>query len=164
MKILGLDPGIAILGFGTIICQTSQPINQVTDLVQLEEFGVIQTEAKTPFSDRLCTIYDDLHSIIAELNPDLVAIEKLFFYKMSHTITVAQARGVLMLVLGQANIPYVEFTPPEIKKALTGYGNAPKIEVQEAVARELSLDSIPRPDDAADALAIALTAWFHHSC
>jgi crossover junction endodeoxyribonuclease RuvC len=164
MKILGLDPGIAILGFGTIICQESEQVNIAHNLVKLEDFGVIKTEAKTSFGDRLCTIYDDLHTIIDELNPDLVAIEKLFFYKMSHTITVAQARGVLMLVLGQTNLPYVEFTPPEIKKALTGHGNAPKIEVQEAVARELSLDCIPRPDDAADALAIALTAWFHHGC
>lgn len=161
IKILGLDPGIAILGFGTIICQQSTQVNSDSNLIRLEDFGVIQTQAKTPLGDRLCTIYDDLHTIIAEINPDLVAIEKLFFYRMSNTITVAQARGVLMLVLGQAGLPYVEFAPPEIKKALTGYGNADKIEVQEAVARELALDAIPRPDDAADALAIAITAWFH---
>ena len=162
IKILGLDPGIAILGFGTIICHT--PSN--TDpggLVKVEDFGVIETKTSTDFSDRLCTIYDDLHTLIEEINPDLVAIEKLFFYRMSHTITVAQARGVLMLVVGQASLPYVEFTPPEIKKALTGYGNASKIEVQEAVARELSLDFIPRPDDAADGLALALTAWFYNN-
>ncbi|MDJ0596995.1 MAG: crossover junction endodeoxyribonuclease RuvC [Pleurocapsa sp. MO_226.B13] len=143
IKILGLDPGIAILGFGTIICQHS-------DLVELDDFGVIKTKAKTSLGDRLCTIYDDLHTLIDEIKPDLVAIEKLFFYRMSHTITVAQARGVLMLVLSQTSLSYVEYTPPEIKKALTGYGNAPKIEVQEAVARELSLDFIPCPDDAAD--------------
>ena len=159
IKILGLDPGIAILGFGTIVCQTSERVQE--NFVQLDEFGIIETPAKTPFGDRLCTIYDDLHMLIEEINPDLVAVEKLFFYRMSHTITVAQARGVLMLVLGQNALPYVEFTPPEIKKALTGYGKAEKIEVQEAVARELALDFIPRPDDAADALAIALTAWFH---
>ena len=165
IKILGLDPGIAILGFGTIICQSHQEIvDSNPNLVKLEDFGVIKTKAKIPLSDRLSTIYDDLHTLIEDLKPDLVAVEKLFFYRMSHTITVAQARGVLMLVLGQANLPYVEFTPPEIKKALTGYGNAEKIEVQEAVARELSLDFIPRPDDAADALAIALTAWFHQCC
>ena len=161
IKILGLDPGIARLGFGTIICHQSE--RSPTDSVQLEDFGVIETAAKAAFGDRLCTIYDDLHTLIAEINPDLVAVEKLFFYRMSHTITVAQARGVLMLVLGQTETPYVEFTPPEIKKTLTGYGNAEKIEVQEAVARELSLDFIPRPDDAADGLAIALTAWFHES-
>ena len=163
IKILGLDPGIAILGFGTVICHQPNRVDRNLNLVKLEDFGVIKTKAKTSFGDRLCTIYDDLHTLIEEIQPDLVAVEKLFFYRMSHTITVAQARGVLMLVLGQTNLPYVEFTPPEIKKALTGYGNAPKIEVQEAVARELSLNFIPRPDDAADALAIALTAWFHKS-
>lgn len=160
IKILGLDPGIAILGFGTIICQTSDGVNGDLNLVKLDDFGVIETKATTSFSDRLCIIYDDLHTLIDEIKPDLVAIEKLFFYRMSHTITVAQARGVLMLVLGQARLPYVEFAPPKIKQALTGYGKASKIEVQEAVARELSLDFLPRPDDAADALAIALTAWF----
>ena len=163
IKILGLDPGIAILGFGSIICQTEVADDANLDLVGLQDFGVIETPAKTDFSDRLCIIYEDLHAVIDEIKPDLVAIEKLFFNRMSHTITVAQARGVMMLVLGQAGIPYVEFTPPEVKKALTGYGNAQKIEVQEAVARELSLDFLPRPDDAADALAIALTAWFHKS-
>jgi crossover junction endodeoxyribonuclease RuvC len=161
IKILGLDPGIAILGFGSIICQISAEIKLDVASVQLQDYGIIETAAKTPFSDRLCTIYDDLHAVIKEIQPDLVAVEKLFFYRMSHTIAVAQARGVLMLVLGQAGLPYVEFAPPEVKKALTGYGNAQKIEVQEAVARELALDFIPRPDDAADALAIALTAWFH---
>jgi len=161
IKILGLDPGLAILGFGTIICRQSTLINTEASSIRLEDFGVIQTQAQTPLGDRLCMIYEDLHTIVAEINPDLVAIEKLFFYRMSHTITVAQARGVLMLVLGQANLPYVEFTPPEVKKALTGYGNADKSEVQTAVARELELDAIPRPDDAADALAIAITAWFH---
>ena len=161
IKILGLDPGIAIMGFGSIICQTAT--KSLEEQIELQDFGTIETAAKMPFGDRLCTIYEDLHAIIDELKPDLVAVEKLFFYRMSHTITVAQARGVLMLVLGQAGIPYVEFTPPEVKKTLTGYGNAQKIEVQEAVARELALDFLPRPDDAADALAIALTAWFHHS-
>ncbi len=170
-KILGLDPGIAILGFGTIACQIVEPTvsrsrsslavaKPTVEPVRLLDFGVIETPAKTPLGDRLRTIYDDLQTLVTEINPDLVAIEKLFFYRMSHTITVAQARGVLMLVLAQNNLPYVEFAPPQIKQTLTGYGNAPKIEVQAAVARELSLDFIPQPDDAADALAIALTAWF----
>lgn len=174
-KILGIDPGIAILGFGTIVCQTADEFSLTAtckgkgkiersllpDTPTLLDFGTIETPAKTPFGDRLCTIYEDLQTLIAEIRPDLVAVEKLFFYRMSHTITVAQARGVLMLVLAQANVPYIEFTPPQIKQALTGYGNAPKLEVQEAVARELALEYIPRPDDAADALAIALTAWFN---
>lgn len=169
-RILGLDPGIAILGFGTIVCQTADnaaiagsQLPQVClapEPVQLLDFGVIQTPAKTAVGNRLCTIYEDLHTLVAQMQPDLVAIEKLFFYRMSNTITVAQARGVLMLVLAQAKLPYVEFTPAQIKQALTGYGNADKREVQTAVARELDLDSVPKPDDAADALAVALTAWF----
>ena len=162
IKILGLDPGIAILGFGCISCQTE--LNDAEpNSVKLNDFGTIETPAKTAFGDRLCTIHDDLHAVIEQIKPDLVAVEKLFFYRMSHTITVAQARGVVMLVLGQTGLPYVEFTPPEVKKALTGYGNAQKDEVKSAVARELSLDFLPRPDDAADALAIALTAWFYQT-
>ena len=124
------------------------------------DFGVIETPAKTPVGDRLCTIYDDLHSLLEQAKPDLVVIEKFFFYRMGNTILVAQARGVVMLVLAQYQLPYREFTPAQVKQALTGYGNADKADVQQAVARELNLDKIPRPDDAADALALALTAWF----
>lgn len=171
-RILGLDPGLAILGFGAICCQTEDAIatktnnnaitssNIVVTSVQLLDFGVIKTTADTEIGKRLCTIYEDLHTILKEWQPDLVAIEKLFFYRMASTISVAQARGVLMLVLAQHHVPYVEFTPAQIKQALTGWGNADKLEVQQAVARELNLDYIPHPDDAADALAVALTAWF----
>lgn len=158
-KILGLDPGLAILGFGVIICQKNQT-NLPSDSVILQDFGVISTPAGTPLEQRLCTLYDDLHSVIEQFQPDLVAIEKFFFYRMANTILVAQARGIIMLVLGQHRLPIVEFAPAQIKLALAGYGKAEKSEVQEAVARELDLDYIPRPDDAADALAIALTAWF----
>ncbi|MBW4563250.1 MAG: crossover junction endodeoxyribonuclease RuvC [Mojavia pulchra JT2-VF2] len=158
-RILGLDPGLAILGFGVITCQQNQAKVQDTS-VNMLDFGVISTPANAEMGQRLCTIFDDLHTLIKELQPDLVAIEKLFFYRMSNTILVAQARGVVMLVLAQHRLPYVEFTPAQIKQALTGYGNAEKYEVQEAVARELNLDAIPKPDDAADALAVALTAWF----
>ncbi len=173
-RILGLDPGLAILGFGAICYQTENSLTAATKSkvsttppakmlaapVQLLDFGVIQTSADMEIGKRLCTIYEDLHSLLQELQPDLVAIEKLFFYRMASTITVAQARGVLMLVLAQHDVPCVEFTPAQIKQALTGWGNADKYEVQQAVARELNLDYIPRPDDAADALAVALTAWF----
>lgn len=183
-RILGLDPGLAILGFGTILCQTAEPVGSqeavaslevaannsgnsrvkpMSESVRLLDFGVIKTPARTEMGVRLCTIYDDLHTLMEQWQPHLVAIEKLFFYRMSSTITVAQARGVLMLVLAQHDVPMVEFTPAQIKQALTGYGNADKYEVQQAVARELNLDYIPKPDDAADALAVALTAWFDQS-
>ncbi|MFM7527651.1 MAG: crossover junction endodeoxyribonuclease RuvC, partial [Nodosilinea sp.] len=105
------------------------------------------------------TIYDDLHSLIEQFTPDRVVIEKFFFYRMGNTILVAQARGVLLLVLAQHQLPPTEFTPAQVKQALTGHGNADKADVQQAVARELNLASIPRPDDAADALALALTGW-----
>jgi crossover junction endodeoxyribonuclease RuvC len=158
-RILGLDPGLATLGFGCINCQQSQGKVQ-HQTVKMLDFGVIRTPADAEMGQRLCTLFDDLHTLMEELQPDLVAIEKLFFYRMSSTIVVAQARGVLILVLGQRRLPYVEFTPAQIKQALTGYGNADKSEVQDAVANELNLDEIPRPDDAADALAVALTAWY----
>lgn len=152
-RILGIDPGLASLGFGGIALQSNAtPV--------LIDFGIIQTPAKVEIGLRLQTIYDDLHALIDQLQPDYVAIEKLFFYRMGNTILVAQARGVILLVLSQRKLGYIEFTPAQIKQALTGYGNAEKFEVQEAVARELSLEAIPKPDDAADALAVALAASF----
>ncbi|EGJ31736.1 MULTISPECIES: crossover junction endodeoxyribonuclease RuvC [Moorena] len=182
-RILGIDPGLATLGFGAISCQTTkisksantkgslgvakpsrQSLIQATlEPLQLLDFGIIQTPAKTDYGSRLCTIYEDLHTLLEHCQPDLVAIEKLFFYRMSTTISVAQARGVVVLVTAQHQVPMVEFTPGQIKQAMTGYGNADKYEVQQAVMRELNLDTIPKPDDLADALAVALTAWFHMS-
>ena len=156
--ILGIDPGLAILGFGVINCQTNQAQPQ-NNSVELVDFGTIRTPAKIDVGKRLCTLYDDIHTVIEEFQPDLVAIEKFFFYRMSNTILIAQARGVIMLALAQKSVSTVEFAPSQIKLALTGYGKAEKYQVQEAVAQELDLDYIPRPDDAADALAIALTAW-----
>jgi crossover junction endodeoxyribonuclease RuvC len=153
IRILGLDPGLASLGYGAI---TIAPSADQTP--QLLDFGIIQTPAKTAIGDRLCTIYDDLNTVIEQVQPNLVSLEKLFFYRMGNVILVAQARGVITLVIAQHKLPLVEFTPAQIKQALTGYGNADKTAVQEAVARELQLDAIPKPDDAADALAVALTA------
>jgi crossover junction endodeoxyribonuclease RuvC len=154
-KILGLDPGLASLGFGVIAA------NRLTrpPAVELVDFGIIQTPANTPIGSRLQTIYEDMHTLLDSTQPDLVAIEQLFFYKMGNTIPVAQARGVVLLVIAQHKLPYLEFTPAQIKQAVAGYGNAKKPDVQEAVARELGLEKIPRPDDAADALAVALAAW-----
>lgn len=171
-RILGLDPGIAIVGFGTIVCQSEdnvvlamknrevKPSPVASEPVKLLDFGAIETSAKTPDGERLVTIYKDLQQLLRENHPDLVAIEKLFFYRMGNTIAIAQARGVMLLALAMEKIPYVEFTPAQIKQALTGHGNADKHEVQLAVARELNLTTIPRPDDAADALAVALTALY----
>lgn len=158
-RILGLDPGLAILGFGVIEYDPAKMRDLQPD-IQVVDYGIVQTPARTETGKRLCTIYDDLHSVIDEYKPDLVSIEKLFFYRMGNTILVAQARGVVMLVLAQRNLKFVEFTPAQIKQSITGHGNADKVEVQESVARELKLDKIPKPDDAADGLAVALTALF----
>ena len=157
-RILGLDPGLATLGFGVLDCYSA--IGRQVARAEVVDYGVIQTLAGTEVGSRLITLHDDLHSLIDTHQPDRVSIEKLFFYKMGNTITVAQARGVVMLVLAQHNLPIVEFTPGQIKQAVAGHGNAEKRDVQEAVMRELKLDKLPRPDDAADGLAIALSAWF----
>ncbi|HEY9846756.1 MAG TPA: crossover junction endodeoxyribonuclease RuvC, partial [Candidatus Caenarcaniphilales bacterium] len=125
-RILGIDPGLATLGFGGISIQPAQSTNTVT----LLDFGVIQTAARSEMGERLRTIYEDLHTLVKQWQPHLVAVEKLFFYKMGNTILVAQARGVILLVLAQYSIPLLEFTPAQIKQALTGYGNAVKQEVQ----------------------------------
>jgi crossover junction endodeoxyribonuclease RuvC len=154
-RILGLDPGLATLGFS--ILQAEPTCNGTISAL---DYGVITTSAKQPIGDRLSIIYSDLHALITQWQPEQVAIEKFFFYRMGNTILVAQARGVVMLVIAQHQLPLLEFTPAQIKQALTGYGNANKHDVQQAVARELALESLPKPDDAADAIAVALTAWF----
>jgi crossover junction endodeoxyribonuclease RuvC len=156
-RILGLDPGLATIGFGAIDTDSQHSKTPLT----LLDFGIIQTTPKQEIAARLQTIHEDLTSVVQQFQPELVAIEKFFFYKMANTILVAQARGVILLVLAQNNLPYVEFTPAQIKQSIAGYGNATKDDVQSAVARELALNYIPRPDDAADALAIAITGWMH---
>jgi crossover junction endodeoxyribonuclease RuvC len=157
-RILGIDPGFAILGFGSIVCQR---VDQGTS-VKLLDLGVIETSSQLDLGARLVIIFEDLHQLLQESQPDYVVVEKMFFYRMSTTIPVAQARGVILLVLAQLKVPYIEYTPNQVKQALTGYGKADKRAVQEAVARELGLSKIPSPNDAADALALALTAWLNH--
>jgi crossover junction endodeoxyribonuclease RuvC len=159
-RILGLDPGLATLGFGALDCEAAY--QRQPSRVSVVDYGVIQTSAQQPTGERLITLYNDLHTVLTSIKPDLVAIEKLFFYRMGNTIAVAQARGVILLVLAQHQMPLMEFTPAQIKQALTGHGNADKFAVQQAVAQELKLEQIPKPDDAADGLAVALTAWFQN--
>lgn len=151
LRILGLDPGLATIGYG---CIQWVPREQS----RVIDFGVIQTPAKTELGSRLEMIYQDLTTLLTQTQPTLISLEKLFFYKMGNTIQVAQARGVILLVISQAQIPLIEFSPPQVKQALTGYGKATKQDVQAAVQRELKLEKLPRPDDAADALALALAA------
>lgn len=149
MIILGLDPGTATTGYG-VIRQTSFKISAIA-------YGTILTKPEMPMEQRLQVIYNDLGKVLRQYRPDEVAIEKLFFGRNTTTaITVGQARGVLLLRLAQENLPIGEYTPMQVKKALVGHGGAEKKQVQFMVQQFLKLDEMPRPDDAADALAIAI--------
>ncbi len=152
MRILGIDPGLARVGYGLI------EINE-RDQKMLDS-GIIRTDPGQQDGLRLVEIAKDLRQLIRIWRPELASVEKFFFYRSSTTISVVQARGVLMMTLARFSIPVVEFPPMQVKLALTGSGRADKNEVLDSVMRELNLDSPPKPDDAADALAIALTAWF----
>jgi crossover junction endodeoxyribonuclease RuvC len=148
---LGIDPGTAIVGYGLV--------RELPDgALQPVAYDVIRTPAHTPMWERLETIFDELTKIIHEYQPDRSAVEVLFFGKNVTTgISVAQARGVILLALRQARLPIAEYKPSEIKMSMTGYGNADKSQMQEMTRMMLNLDSIPKPDDAADALAVAIT-------
>ena len=150
MRILGIDPGTGILGFGIIDVSRGKP--------SLVDAGVIRTPVKEDDSVRLVTIYDELCEIIADTHPDEMAVEKLFFSQnVTTAMTVAQARGVVLLAGKKANLRIAEYTPLQIKQALTGYGRADKKQIQEMVRILLLLQTAPKPDDCADALAAALT-------
>ena len=150
-RVLGIDPGTGICGFGVVDFTTHKAPRMVTA-------GIISTPAHTPLADRLLDIYDSLNEIIDETKPDEVSIEKLFFNQNITTgITVAEARGICLLVARQHNLPTYEYTPLQIKQTLTGYGRAKKKDMQEAVRKYLNMTSIIKPDDAADAVAAAIT-------
>ncbi|MBQ2637993.1 crossover junction endodeoxyribonuclease RuvC [Candidatus Saccharibacteria bacterium] len=155
MRILGIDPGTGICGFGVIELKGSDTLRGAAKMI---DNGVISTPPNTPLAERLEDIYNSMHEIINLNKPDVVSIEKLFFTKNITTgISVAEARGVVILVCKQHNLPIFEYTPNEIKKTMTGYGSADKKQMQEMVRLHLNLKEIPKPDDAADALAAAIT-------
>ena len=151
MLCLGIDPGIAIVGYGLV--------HELNDgSLQAVDYGVIRTPATDPMTERLRAIYDNLEVLIARYDPDRAAVEELFFAKNTRTaITVAQGRGVILLALVKAGLVIAEYKPNEVKQGISGYGGAKKEQVQEMTRMLLGLDAIPRPDDAADALAIAIT-------
>jgi crossover junction endodeoxyribonuclease RuvC len=150
MRIIGIDPGTGILGFGVI--DTNRGASKLVTA------GVVTTPAHTPIDVRLEDIYDSLTEIIAETQPDIMSIEKLFFgQNVTTAMSVAQARGVAMLAGRKARLPIEEYTPMQIKQTLTGYGKADKKQVQEMVRMHLGLKDVPKPDDCADALAAAIT-------
>lgn len=150
MRIIGIDPGTGILGFGVIDVTAGK--------VQLVDAGVIRTPVKEDDAVRLETIYHELSDIIMQTKPQIMSVEKLFFARnVTTAMTVSQARGVVLLCARLSNLKIVEYTPMQIKQSVTGYGKADKKQMQEMVRVLLSLKEIPKPDDAADALAAALT-------
>lgn len=150
MRILGIDPGTGILGFGVIEVARGKS--------QLVDAGVIRTPVKEDDAVRLVTIYEELTEIIADTKPQQMSVEKLFFAQnVTTAMTVSQARGVVLLAGKQAGLEIYEYTPLQIKMAITGYGRADKKQIQEMVRVILGLKDVPKPDDCADAIAAALT-------
>jgi len=148
---LGIDPGTATTGYGLVRIEADGSMVAV-------KYGVILTPKDATAPARLVMLYDELHQIIRDYHPEIAAVEKLFFSRnVTTALAVGQARGVVMLCLEQSGIEAFEYTPNEVKQAVAGYGSAQKKQVQEMVRALLALDSIPKPDDAADALAIAIT-------
>ena len=149
MIILGIDPGYAIVGFGVLKSEKGR--------TAFLSCGAINTEPQVPMPQRLLRIAEDLEALIAQFRPDVLAIEELFFNQNVTTgIGVAQARGVIVMTAARLGVPVFEYTPSQVKQAVTGYGKAEKKQVMEMTKRLLQLSSVPKPDDAADAVAIAL--------
>ncbi|MCU0680032.1 MAG: crossover junction endodeoxyribonuclease RuvC [Planctomycetes bacterium] len=154
--ILGLDPGIADTGYGII---TSEKVNNHENMVCLT-YGSIKTDPKASLPERLEILYQELNKIIVKYKPEVMAIEQLFFNKNVRTaLVVGQARGAVLLTAKQNNLRIVEFTPSQVKQAVSAYGQASKAQVQKMVKLILNLKEIPKPDDAADALAIAICGF-----
>lgn len=149
MRILGIDPGIAIVGFGLIESNRGS--------VRMLQYGAVTTEAGLPLATRLVQIENDMAALIAQLKPDEIAVEELFFSKNITTgIAVAHGRGVILCTAERLGVPIFEYTPMQVKQAVAGYGLADKKEVMDMTKRLLKLKAVPKPDDAADALAIAI--------
>ncbi len=149
MRILGIDPGIAIVGFGLIESNRGS--------VRMLQYGAVTTEAGLPLATRLVQIENDMTALIAQLKPDEIAVEELFFSKNITTgIAVAHGRGVILCTAERLCVPIFEYTPMQVKQAVAGYGLADKKQVMDMTKRLLKLKAVPKPDDAADALAIAI--------
>lgn len=150
MRILGIDPGTQIVGYGLL--------NYTSPHYEALDYGTFQVPPRTPLPETLASIYSDMQELLLHLQPDVVVIEQLFFFRnVTTAMAVAQARGVLLLAAQQAALSLAEYTPLQVKMTLTGYGRASKKEVQEMVKDLLKFEQLPRPDDAADALALAIT-------
>lgn len=150
MAVIGFDPGSAITGYGVIEERADHSL-------QVIDYGVLRTSPKLSLPDRLISIYEQVNQILTLHQPHSAAVENLYFQKNVRTaLTVGQARGVLLLALAQADLPIAEYNPMEVKQAVAGYGKADKRQMQQMVKMLLNLEDIPRPDDAADALAVAI--------
>ena len=150
MRILGIDPGLAIVGWSIVDFDKDGKATAI-------DYGAITTEKNQSVGNRLLEIYDDLNHIIEEFKPDYCGLETLLFY--NNAIVVGEARGVVLLCLEKSNIPVHEFTPLQVKSSISGYGKATKSQVQENVKVYFNLDEIPKPDDVADALALAIACF-----
>ena len=149
MIILGIDPGYAIVGFGVLEYKNNH--------FSVIDYGAITTDAGTPFNRRLELIYDEMTELLQKYRPDAMSIEKLFYNSNAKTvIDVSQARGVIMLAAQKNGVPAFEYTPLQVKQSVVGYGRAEKKQVQEMTKRILFLEKVPKPDDTADALAMAI--------
>ena len=149
MVIFGIDPGYAIVGFGVLEYKNNH--------FSVIDYGAITTDAGTPFNRRLEYIYDELTVLLEKYRPDAMSIEKLFYNSNAKTvIDVSQARGVIMLAAQKCGVPAFEYTPLQVKQSVVGYGRAEKKQVQEMIKRILFLEKVPKPDDTADALAMAI--------
>lgn len=149
MRILGIDPGYATIGFGIL--------DAARGSVQLQQYGTITTPPELEFSQRLLVIYEDMNRLIDTVKPDCMAIEELFWgHNVTTGIGVSHGRGVILLAAAQRQLPVYEYTPMQIKQAVVGYGNATKLQVMDMTKRILKMEKVARPDDAADAIAVAL--------
>ena len=150
MITIGIDPGLGTTGYGIVKLEEDGSFTTL-------DYGVILTPTKQPMSTRLLVLFDEMTQLLDLHQPDVAAVEKLFFARnITTAISVGQARGVALLALAKAGLEVIEFSPPEIKQAVTGYGNAAKRQIQIMVQSLLNLDELPKPDDAADGLAVAL--------
>lgn len=149
MRILGIDPGYATIGFGVLDAERGN--------FSLVQYGVITTSAEVEFAQRLLTIYRDMSQLIETVQPDVLAIEELFWgHNVTTGIGVSHGRGVILLSAAEKQLPIFEYTPMQIKQAVVGYGNATKLQVMDMTKRLLKMEKVARPDDAADAIAVAL--------
>ena len=147
MIVLGFDPGTATTGFGVL--------ESVNDVLRPIDVGVILTPSDMPTEERLLSIYNDVNTLLDKYNPDTVATERLFFDRnVTNALSVGRAIGVIVLAVAQRGLPWMEYTPMQVKTSVTGYGGADKNQIQQMVVRLLGLAEVPKPDDAADALAI----------